>query len=139
MIEVPAAPGTYALVLRLRQRTHASIGALGAATFPVGWYVYLGSARSPGGIAARVGHHVRGAERPHWHVDYLRQIAEVEEVWWRQGAEPRECEWAAAIRAAPGAEVILPGFGASDCRCPSHLLYFRRKPSRLLAPQAALP
>jgi len=98
------------------------IGRLGTHEFPAGYYAYAGSALGPGGLAARVGRHLRREKRLHWHIDYLLEAAEVVDVRVEPGSERRECEWARRLLAAGGA-VVAPGFGASDCRCATHLVF----------------
>lgn len=122
------ARGLYALVCVLPQAARIPVGRLGEAVFPAGWYVYVGSAKGPGGLAARVGRHLRRAKRAHWHVDQVLARAEVREVWGKVGDAPEECAWAAALAEAPGARRWPLGFGASDCRCPGHLLAFSETP-----------
>ncbi len=119
--------GTYALVIALEDEATITVGRLGSFAFPRGYYLYAGSAR--GGLAQRVGRHLRRQKRLRWHIDYLLQRAEVVEVWYAPGDERRECAWAAAAREMPRARIIAPRFGSSDCRCPSHLLHFARRPS----------
>jgi Uri superfamily endonuclease len=66
------------LVLRLDTPQTIAIGRLGSIDFPVGWYLYVGSAHGPGGLHARLARHRRrlgGTKRAHWHVDYLREHA----------------------------------------------------------------
>jgi Uri superfamily endonuclease len=119
--DLPARAGTYVLLLHLKKPARLRIGALGRFDFPAGWYLYVGSARGPGGLAARVGRHLRSSPKRYWHIDYLRRVASVEDVWWREGVERRECAWARAIGAWEGVEVVAPRFGASDCGCEAHL------------------
>ena len=119
--------GSYALVIRLAHGERLTVGRLGAFDFPAGYYLYLGSARN--GLAGRVGRHLRRDKKLHWHIDYLTATAGVCQVWWcgeGEGAERRECEWAQAALKR-GATVKAPGFGASDCRCPTHLLYLESR------------
>lgn len=125
---VPDAPGTYVLILRLPTPVTISVGSLGAFSFPAGWYAYAGSARGPGGLAARVSRHRRASKKHHWHVDYLRSHAELIAVWYTTGPTRRECAWAEALSKLPGASVVTPRFGASDCRCATHLLRFASHP-----------
>ncbi len=101
------------------------VGRLGRRVFPRGWHVYAGSARR--GLGARLAHHLAPARPVHWHVDVLRQAGRVAEVWVSAGAEPDECALARAVAALPGASLVA-GFGSSDCRCPGHLVSFRRRP-----------
>jgi len=100
---------------------------LGVFEFPPGWYVYVGSAFGPGGLAARVARHARLAKRLRWHIDYLLPPAELHGVWagvgWRQ-----ECELARRIASGSTARICAERFGASDCDCRSHLSYFVHRP-----------
>jgi len=118
---LPSAPGSYLLALRLQEPERLSIGALGEQDFAAGAYVYCGSALGPGGVRARVRRHVEGAAALHWHIDYLLRRARVLAVWARTGPRRLECEWAAAMSSSGEFTSPVPRFGASDCRCPSHL------------------
>lgn len=120
--------GTYALVMQLTRTATLSVGRLGPVTFNAGYYVYTGSAFGPGGLAARIGHHLRSSEKCHWHIDYLRRFAQVHEIWYTLHPEKVECRWADIFNHARGARIVVPGFGASDCRCKAHLFYFKRRP-----------
>lgn len=126
---LPARPGTYVLVMRLARPATLRIGTLGAARLRPGFYAYAGSALGPGGIAARVGRHARGGPATHWHIDYLRRLAPAREAWFTTGRVRREHAWAGALARLPGAAAPVPGFGASDCRCHSHLVYFATQPA----------
>jgi histidyl-tRNA synthetase len=120
---LPPEPGCYALFLVLERPTHLTIGALGRQVLAAGCYVYCGSAQGHGGLRARVARHVLGGGRAHWHVDYLRQVAELASVWlWPRVPRTFECDLAAALVALPGAARAVTGFGSSDCRCTGHLV-----------------
>jgi len=136
--------GTYALVMALRSEAAIAVGRLGwrgkesegnEINFPAGYYVYFGSARS--GLYARVGRHLKRDKRLHWHIDYLVQFAEVVEVWyaleehgeWAERKENMECLWCQVALGMPQGQILVPGFGSSDCRCPAHLVYFPSPPS----------
>jgi Uri superfamily endonuclease len=121
--------GTYALVLRSSTRRPLRVGRLGDLRARPGYYVYVGSAFGPGGVGARVGHHRKGCRRPHWHIDHLSGIVELNEVWYSHDRLHREHAWAALLETARGASIPLPRFGASDCECGSHLFFFARPPS----------
>ena len=122
-------PGTYALIMAATETRCLRIGRLGSLALRPGWYVYVGSAFGPGGIGARLAHHRKLATRPHWHVDHLRPDAALRRVWYTHDPSRREHQWASVLIQLPGSEVPLPGFGASDCRCPSHLVRLSRMPS----------
>ncbi len=121
--------GVYALVLRLEGREEITIGRLGKFAFPAGYYLYVGSALGSGGLEARLARHRRRHKKLHWHIDYLLEYAQVVEVWSVASPDRRECLWALAAQLLPGSEMPVPGFGSSDCRCPSHLIYVTRKPT----------
>jgi Uri superfamily endonuclease len=61
-------------------------------------------------------------------VDWLRAVTELVEVWFRPGRQRRECLWAKRLSGMPGAGTPMPGFGASDCSCRSHLFWFEERP-----------
>ena len=114
--------GTYTLVLYLPRAQTIRVGKLGAFRFPRGYYIYIGSALN--GLAQRIARHLRPDKKRFWHIDYLLAYAQVKQVWTHQGDGRLECLWARAALALPRARVIAPRFGASDCRCPTHLVYF---------------
>jgi Uri superfamily endonuclease len=119
--DIPSVPGTYVLSVELAVRLVKVVGALGRVTFEPGLYLYVGSARGPGGLAARLNHHLHSVAKPHWHLDHLRGTAHPIIVWFLEGTERRECQWATRLARAPSLLSGPVGFGASDCRCDSHL------------------
>ena len=114
--------GVYALVLE-SPRCTIRIGALGLREFAAGRHIYVGSARGSGGFA-RVERHLRLARLrdrpPRWHIDYLLLDPRFSPVAVITAATDRDCECDIA-RAIAGA--CTPGFGCSDCACPSHLFF----------------
>jgi Uri superfamily endonuclease len=125
---LPTGKGTYGLLLRLDEAREIEVGRLGRFVFKAGYYLYVGSALGPGGLAARLGRHLRGEKGPFWHIDYLRAVAVVTAVCWLESPVRYEHEWATAAQQLPGATVPVPRFGASDCRCLAHLVYFHQAP-----------
>ncbi|KAA3612915.1 MAG: GIY-YIG nuclease family protein [Planctomycetota bacterium] len=125
---LPPAPGSYWLNFALQRRLKLKVGALGSREFLPGWYGYAGSARGPGGLRARLGRHLLGGHRCHWHVDFLRRVEIPAGAWWCQDPAVHEHLWMEAGLRLGGSHWI-PGFGASDCACPSHFLYFEAEPS----------
>ena len=122
--EIPPLPGSYALLLRLDGARRVRVGiAMGEIDFDRGDYFYLGSARGPGGLRARLGRHLLGGGRRRWHVDSLRAVSAVRGSAYALGEDRLECRWSRALAALPGAGYAAEGFGASDCRtCPAHLV-----------------
>jgi len=124
--ELPSGPGTYVLVLMVIWESVIAVGALGEQTFEPGFWLYCGSALGPGGLAARVAHHVRFAERPRWHIDYLRFAGTPAEVWYARSEESLECGWAGILSGIREVTRGPLGFGSSDCGCSSHLFHVDR-------------
>jgi Uri superfamily endonuclease len=118
--------GSYVLLLRLERTTNITVGRLGQFVFPKGYYLYAGSARN--GLWGRIKRHLRRDKLLHWHIDYLTSTAKLLEVWYRIGDEKVECVWAEAATNLSNAVQPAAGFGSSDCRCYSHLIFFRRRP-----------
>ena len=122
----PAEGGSYLLWMYLSRRQMIAIGRRGVHSFERGWYGYCGSAFGPGGLRARLRHHLRPVARCHWHIDYLKQWARPRAVWLCRG-DNLEHRWSGLLQGRPGAGLPLPGFGSSDCDCPAHLVYFRSR------------
>jgi Uri superfamily endonuclease len=120
--------GSCALVLQCPRGGRIEAGALGELEVVPGFYLYQGSAFGPGGIRARCLRHWRGG-RPRWHMDYLRPLCRLELVWFTHELHNREHEWTGLLAALPEARLPFSGFGASDCRCVSHLVWLPRPPS----------
>lgn len=123
--------GTYVLALWLETQQRIVVGRLGEIEFPSGWYLYVGSAMGPGGLQARLARHrehIGRAKRAHWHVDHLRERAAWGGAWALASHQRLECDWAAQLQRLPGAEIVAPGFGASDCRCSTHLVHVHALP-----------
>ncbi len=128
-------PGIYLLTVRLPQAASWRQGNA-QAELRAGWYVYTGSAM--GGLAGRLGRHLRTSSVRHWHVDHLLNAGRVVDVQALPGHErAEECRLAARVRAWRGAEPV-PGFGAGDCRCGSHLCRFDRRPGSSARAEAVI-
>lgn len=121
--------GCYTLVISLQKKKWIHIGRLGKGYFPQGTYLYTGSARNS--LRGRLSRHLsKRRKRNHWHIDYLLRCPEARMKYVLIYPPTRqECALNRRIAGLAGAEVIMKGFGASDCAfgCPAHLYYFRRK------------
>ena len=124
MTAFPAAPGDYLLVFESGAASRLEVGKLGTVTLPAGRYAYVGSARGPGGLRARLERHLRPAKRQHWHIDALTHERRPDRVFFRTDQSRQECAWVRALLALPGATAPIRGFGSSDCieGCPAHLV-----------------
>ncbi len=116
------AGGVYQLIFELKEPQEIEVGSLGRFSFPTGYYVYTG--RAMRGLWSRLARHCRKRKRARWHIDYLLPRAELKALLLVFTEDPREeCQRAGQLLDAKGARVVASGFGASDCRCPSHLVY----------------
>jgi sugar fermentation stimulation protein A len=109
---------TYILMVYLPGKRVIKVGRLGKIAFEPGLYFYVGSGgRSPGKRLAR---HARRRKRKFWHIDYLTVNSRVIGAFMFEHEESLECELADALAAVFAS---VPGFGASDCKCRSHLFH----------------
>ena len=113
--------GTYCLLIRLENDQTIEIGKKGKINFIKGYYVYIGSAMNS--LDGRIRRHLGNEKKLHWHVDYLLEnhYSRINDVYLSDDGIKHECELAGLI-ASEGAEIL--GFGCSDCKCNSHLIYF---------------
>ena len=120
--------GTYILILHLPHDQDIQIGKLGRYEFRSGFYAYVGSALGRGGLAVRLKHHYNPTPRPHWHIDYLRKMTKLDQVWLAESEKVWEHDWAAILPKLYGTTLSMRGFGSSDCKCKTHLFYFQKRP-----------
>ena len=116
---IPACRGAYILVLLLRDPLRIRVGGLGIIEFGRGYYAYVGSAKGPGGVRARLCRHILGRGVKRWHIDYLREHADVAHYLYTCGG-PSE-----GVIAERCHKLLKPGplgFGSSDDPAnPTHL------------------
>lgn len=111
---------SYQLHINIKNNIEIQIGKLGKFTFPMGNYIYTGSAKK--NIDERIKRHQSNSpdKKLHWHVDYLLddENAKITEV---QKFDEEEC----TLNQKATGEIIVVGFGISDCKnkCRSHLKY----------------
>lgn len=116
----PAEKGAYALLIHLAGAVPFARRGTSQLIAP-GHYLYAGSANGPGGIRARLRHHLRRDKHPHWHIDQLTIAAARIEALALPGSS--ECDIIARLGAIPELVPPVAGFGSSDCRvCAAHLL-----------------
>lgn len=115
---------TYCLIIKLHRDSTIKIGKLGEIGFKRGYYVYVGSALNS--IDARIRRHLSKEKKLFWHIDYLLNSfnSAVKEVVLERSHEKWECNVAMEI-SKEGLPVVK--FGCSDCKCGSHLFYFKSK------------
>ncbi len=121
--------GSYILLLHLPSDTELDIPHLGTITFPAGFYAYAASAFDAAGLPGHIKRHLAPAKQPRQDIDYLVQVASIDEVWMALGNTPREHDWTDLLLAIPGGISLIDGFGVTGCACDSHLVYFDVCPS----------
>lgn len=110
----------YTIYLQINSVKEVSIGSLGRFTFPKGIYVYVGSAKK--NIVHRIHRHKEIEKKYHWHFDYLRPHGKITKIITYE-ASITECGLADKIREDLHGTFPVKGFGSSDCKCRSHLIY----------------
>ncbi len=130
MPALPEYTGTYVLIASVTQVKRIGIGSLGSFEIIPGFYAYVGSAFGAGGLRARIHHHIESTAEPHWHIDYLLQVAALSEVWFTTSDRKLERRWAELLESSPQFRTPIPRFGASDYHRSraSHLFYSKRPP-----------
>ena len=130
-MELPDDKGTYVLIASVPQMKRVEVGQLGRYDIVPGFYAYVGSAFGAGGLAARIGHHLESAAAPHWHIDYLLQVAKPVEIWYTIAGQKLEHHWADLLEQARQFRIPIPRFGSSDYHRSrsSHLFYSKRRPA----------
>lgn len=129
--------GSYFLLLSNEKRQKKKIGRTLELEFPIGYYIYIGSAmgNSSTSLENRLNRHVTSAHRkyrkhPHWHIDHLLvspYIGIVSLFILPNSAQKDECDLSRNIQQYSNDRVS--NFGSSDCSCRSHLYFFAPKNS----------
>lgn len=119
--------GVYRLTVFVSRASRIKVGRLGTFQFPRGYYLYTGRALK--GLRGRLERHLGKRRNLRWHIDYLLEAGRVRQVEVAACGTPRdECRFNSRGVAVTGGTVFALGFGSSDCRCPSHLIYTGKRP-----------
>lgn len=117
--------GVYVLILKLDQESDIQIGKLGKFLFRNGFYAYTGSALGSGGFK-RVERHFNVSNGKNstrkWHIDYLLPKSRIMHAILIPTEDTIECKLARNIMKISGISIV-PGFGCTDCKCETHLIY----------------
>jgi len=116
--------GAYILILYLPLEKELHIGKLGPRHFPAGYYLYVGSAKK--NLSQRIARHQRQNKNFFWHIDYFLNQAQFYKAIPIRSSTDIECALAGELQKIASWEI--PGFGSSDCSCPSHLLGMKTDP-----------
>ena len=115
--------GTYLLILFLDKDKEIKYG-VNKSFFRKGHYVYVGSAMN--NLEKRIARHKSKHKKMHWHIDYFLKYGKIKKVITIAAAKKNEC--VIATKVSKLSDGSVKGFGCSDCRCKSHLFYFRKMP-----------
>ena len=110
--------GVYLILLELTEAAEIQVRSGRCFKLEKGFYGYVGSALN--GLERRIARHLSTRKRLYWHIDYLLPRAVVRMVTSAETIRKEECFIAQALsQRIPS----VPGFGSSDCNCPSHLFF----------------
>jgi len=118
--------GIYCLIIKLSRSTKIKVGSLGKIDFLKGVYLYSGSAMN--GLTNRINRHRKKQKKLFWHIDYLlnSRYAKIIFVIPIKTDKRLECILNRMVSQFPDATPVK-GFGCSDCKCETHLFYFKEK------------
>jgi Uri superfamily endonuclease len=126
--------GTYLLLISLPQEANINVGALGTIHFYAGFYIYVGSAMGSIGsttLLNRVKRHVKNHEEKsiHWHIDYFlrSRYSILIRLYLIPSGIKLECVISNELLITADDSIL--NFGCSDCRCKSHLFYYKTEPN----------
>jgi sugar fermentation stimulation protein A len=109
--------GSYLLILNLKRNRKIHVGKLGEVAFRKGFYIYVGSAMA--NLTKRIERHHCIKKQHHWHIDAFRGVTKFHSALAIRSSDRLECEISKAMSVI--AEWSIPGFGSTDCACPTHL------------------
>ncbi|MEM2304268.1 MAG: GIY-YIG nuclease family protein [Candidatus Methanomethylicia archaeon] len=113
---IPESEGTYILVMEVASDFNIKIGCLGKHELKEGIYMYVGSARGPGGLKARIYRHLRLNKRIRWHIDYLtvNPKVKIKAVFYLKSKTLLETIVARRLLSSNFFEGVIKGFGCTD-------------------------
>ena len=115
--------GIYQLLIELPRSCVIEVGNLGEIEFSQGLYIYTGSAKA--NLRERISRHFREEKRFHWHIDYLLREGEIIAYNLQKYGLGLECKTNLNTRNPRPTAKFIPGFGSSDCKCVSHLVFIQ--------------
>ena len=124
--DFPSTPGYYLLILKVRKET--IIHTRGKRTFSLkpGIYFYIGSARGPGGLRARLYRHFKNNKNKlFWHIDFLTTHKNTDIIGYIAITLHKDKDLENILsNIMKNYLKTIPGFGCSDKReDESHLFY----------------
>ncbi|MBU0898811.1 MAG: GIY-YIG nuclease family protein [Nanoarchaeota archaeon] len=118
--------GIYCLVLALRKDVKIPVGIRKKEyEFPKGFYCYVGSGMKS--LESRIHRHQSKNKKKFWNIDYFLDYADIVAVKTIQTNKKIECKVSNIVKSV-SEDRHIKGFGSSDCKCPTHLHYFKDSP-----------
>ena len=115
--------GCYCLIIEVDEDKTIQIGKkLGKIQFKKGFYVYVGSAMNS--LYTRINRHLSNDKKLHWHMDYLSKHSKIIDVIYNKSPKKIECDLSRHLSKKTEG---IKDFGCSDCKCESHLYYFKNR------------
>ena len=125
LLKIPPSRGLYVLIGYLANNTTLVVGKLGRLNFKQGFYLYIGSAKGPGGLRARIKRHLSRRKKLKWHIDYLTIANHFKPIAILYTTATNITEnLIVELLINNGFQVAIEGFGSTDDRkSKTHLLY----------------
>lgn len=120
--------GIYCLIIKLDKGKKIKIGKLGFINFKKGHYCYIGSALN--NLEKRIERHKSKNKKLKWHIDYFLGYGKIIRIIKAETNKKIECLLSKKIDKI--ADDKIKDFGCSDCKCKSHLYYFKSNPTKIL-------
>jgi len=117
--------GTYILIIECPKNVSFKMSSLGTITLE-NWNVYVGSAFNRGGLARRVGRHLKYHDKKtFWHIDHVLNVNTGCRVAMVIIVPRRKVEHVIAKHFSTMFKYVHK-FGSTDCKCPSHFFIIER-------------
>ena len=122
----PNDKGTYLFLLKNIYSKEFIIGKLGNFYFKNGYYIYIGSGYTS--LSKRVLRHLKRNKTIKWHIDHITSNRGFTPLKYQILFHDMKIEDELAESIISLGDNVIKGFGASDSKVISHLVYFKKDP-----------
>lgn len=128
--DISGSKGTYMLIIDIGDDLNIKVGCLGRCELKKGTYIYIGSARGPGGLKARINRHLKLNKKVKWHIDYLtvNPTVKIRAAVYLKSRAVLETIIAKKLLSNNAFEGVIKGFGCTDRKGNYTHLYRLRNP-----------
>ncbi len=120
--KVPKSKGIYAIVFKISKSVRLySIKMFKNRVIEKGLYVYIGSARGPGGLRARIKRHLMKKKRRKWHIDYLTTLEYFKPIAIIYAITDQDLEYKVSELLSNYLPIPVRKFGSTDKPSKAHL------------------